>query len=96
MCQCFGIPAFPVAQPGHCGHLWLNMCGTKRTWILGNNVGGLGGATLHEGISFVWEDITKHAWTVMIYEKALEDSDSFVMSELYLEQAKSIVLNGNI
>ena len=94
VCQSLGMPAFPVGQPGHCAHMWLDMCEDKRTWKNGNNVFGLSTSSRHSGISLVWEDITRYAWTTMIMEKALEDQDSFAMSELYLDQAELLKIPG--
>ena len=96
VCQSFGIPAFPIGQPGHCAHMWLDMSTeNERTWKVGNNVRGLAASTRHGGTSFAWEDITSNPWTTMIMEKALEDQDSFAMSELYLDQAASLKVPGN-
>lgn len=89
-CQCYGVPALPIAQPGHCAHLWLKMDGSNRKWIVGNNVGGLGGGSKHNGISFVWGDITNRAWTIFIMENALKNSEDFILSELYNYHAQKL------
>ncbi|MEG2867485.1 MAG: discoidin domain-containing protein [Terrisporobacter sp.] len=36
-CQVFGVPAYPVGQPGHCAFLYLT---SKNEWQIGNNISG--------------------------------------------------------
>ena len=55
VCQTVGIPAMPVAQPGHCAHIWLTTGNSKAEWKLSNDCGGLGATTKHDGVNLVWE-----------------------------------------
>ena len=48
MAQAFGIPAVPVAQPGHCAFLWRK----DGQWIISNDVGGIDTSIIHNG--FQW------------------------------------------
>jgi len=92
VCQAHGYPAFPVGQPGHCAHFWLKpeAKGGNRKWQIGNNCGSYKDSRRHGGIYFIWDDLTKMGWTVPIYEKAINNCDDFIASEiLRLEYLKT-------
>jgi len=74
MAQAFGIPATPVAQPGHCAFLWWK----EGEWTINNDVGGLSQASTHDGIQWSWN---KSSTYIMLMEKAQQDRDLLVSSE---------------
>ena len=74
MAQAFGIPATPVAQPGHCAFLWWK----EGQWTISNDVGGLAKATNHDGIQWSWNENSTY---IMLMEKAQQDRESLVFSE---------------
>ena len=74
MAQAFGVPAMPVAQPGHCAFLWWK----NGNWVLSNDVSGVNQSTMHEGIQWSWTD---KACYVLLMEDAQKDLEKFQMSE---------------
>jgi len=74
MAQAFGIPATPVAQPGHCAFLWWK----DGQWTISNDVGGLAQSSTHDGIQWSWN---KSSTYIMLMEKAQQDRESLVFSE---------------
>ena len=74
MAQAFGIPATPVAQPGHCAFLWWN----EGKWIISNDVEGLGRSSTHDGIQWSWNKSSQY---IMLMEAAQQNRESLVLSE---------------
>ena len=64
MVQAHGIPALPVAQPGHCAFLWWQ----EGKWTLSNDVSGLAQSSVHDGTQLPW--CTKQACYVLLMEEA--------------------------
>ena len=77
----------PIAQPGHCAHIWLNLEKEDFRWELGNDCGGLGNGTRHDGIELRYAELTNHVWSVFIIENATKDFEAFVRSEILLQKA---------
>ena len=50
MAHAFGVPALPVAQPGHCAYMWYK----DGAWRLGNDINGWDGTNTHSGIAYTW------------------------------------------
>ena len=76
MSQAHGVPAMPVAQPGHCAFLWWK----EGKWAISNDDSGLNKSTVHDGIQFPW--CTKDACYVMLMNDAQEDFCNYKMSEV--------------
>ena len=74
MCQAFGVPAQPVAQPGHCAYLWLK----KGEWVLSNDASGLARSSTHQGIQWTWD---RSSCYMMLMNRAQDRHSSLVMSE---------------
>ena len=74
MAQAFGIPATPVAQPGHCAFLWWN----EGQWIISNDVEGLGRSSTHDGIQWSWNKSSQY---IMLMEAAQQNREGLVLSE---------------
>ena len=74
MAQAFGIPATPVAQPGHCAFLWWK----EGQWTISNDVEGLGKSSTHAGIQWSWNKTSSY---IMLMEKAQQDREHLVFSE---------------
>lgn len=73
--QAIGIPAMPVAQPGHCAFFWRN---TDSSWLMGNDVFGWGASTQHEGIRVVWGPRPAY---VPLYDMARRDEKTFLYAD---------------
>ena len=74
MAQAFGIPATPVAQPGHCAFLWWK----EGEWTISNDVEGLGKSSTHDGIQWSWNRSSTY---IMLMEKAQQVRPLLVLSE---------------
>lgn len=85
MAQAFGIPATPVAQPGHCAFLWWN----EGQWIISNDVESLGRSSTHDGIQWSWN---KRSQYIMLMEAAQQNREGLVLSEK-LRWASKFVLS---
>eukprot|EP00397_Hematodinium_sp_SG-2012_P020855 GEMP01021513.1.p1 GENE.GEMP01021513.1~~GEMP01021513.1.p1 ORF type:complete len:598 (+),score=148.68 GEMP01021513.1:39-1832(+) len=76
MCQAFGIPSMPVAQPGHCAHLWRDP--DADAWKVDNDNSGLSHSSCHDGIQMTWG---KTAWLIPMMELAQQDFEAYIDSE---------------
>ena len=74
MAQAFGIPATPVAQPGHCAFLWWK----EGQWTLSNDVSGLELSSNHDGIQWSWD---KKSSFLPLMDEAQKDRESLGYSE---------------
>mmetsp|Transcript_28820 Transcript_28820/g.67086 ORF Transcript_28820/g.67086 Transcript_28820/m.67086 type:complete len:706 (+) Transcript_28820:99-2216(+) len=81
VCQAFGVPAMPVAQPGHCAFLWQNKPGS---WGIGNDIKHLARTKCHKGWHMTWR---KQAWAVILMEDAQANFEKFVESQCRLAVA---------
>ena len=86
--QAFGVPATPVAQPGHCAYLWWK----RGNWVISNNVGGLLNSFNHDGIQWTWG---KNTDFLLLMDEAQQDRGNFVVSER-LRWASKFVENTSI
>ena len=80
ICQSRGIPAMPVAQPGHCAILWRQL--TNGRWMLTNQTATLAQTSQHFGIFQPWRLLTKASWTVLAKEICLKDLNGYIESLL--------------
>lgn len=81
MCQAHGVPAMPVAQPGHCAFLWQKASGA---WVISNNISGWPGSSRHSGIQMTWGG---SAWVVPLMEHAQRSYANFCESERWLRES---------
>ncbi|CAE7470150.1 ME1 [Symbiodinium natans] len=77
-CQAFGVPAMPVAQPGHCALIWRGPLGR---WELENDCGGWNQSRMHDGIQRTWHtelgELCQEAGIIPVFERALQDCETF-------------------
>merc|ERR1711935_1020864 len=78
-CQAHGVPAMPVAQPGHCAMIWRSPLGD---WVLENDNSGWGQSYMHDDIQITWPELhCKQAGIIPVMEKAQQTLEAFVASE---------------
>ncbi len=73
--QALGVPAFPIAQPGHCAFVWEN---AESSWKLGNDVYGWGASSQHDGIRLLWG--TRPVF-IPLYNRARRDEKAFLTAD---------------
>ena len=76
MAQAHGIPAMPVAQPGHCAFLWWK----DGNWTLANDVSDLKLSTVHEGVQLPW--CTDKACYVLLMNEAQTKFEDYKLSQI--------------
>ena len=76
MAQAHGIPAMPVAQPGHCAFLWWK----NGNWTLANDVSDLKLSSIHEGVQLPW--CTDKACYVLLMNEAQAKFEDYKLSEI--------------
>lgn len=81
-CQAFGVPAMPVAQPGHCALIWRGPLGR---WELENDCGGWNQSFMHDRIQRTWQaelgELAREAGVIPVFERALHDWEGFRRSQ---------------
>ena len=82
--QAFGVPAMPIAQPGHCAFMWLN---EKNNWILSNDVSGIKSSFRHSPVQITWGN---QAWLVSMMNSAQSNYENFSKAERLLFLSKLI------
>lgn len=84
-CQAFGVPAMPVAQPGHCAMMWRRPEGD---WEVTNDCGGLGQSRMHAKIQRTWQrelgENAENAAVICAMEGAQSNFENYARSELLL------------
>ena len=74
MCHSYGVPATPVAQPGHCAYIWYR----NGRWVLGNDVSGWEKSHTHSGIQYTW---MKPAYYFHVMNDAQKNLKGYRLSE---------------
>ena len=74
MCQAYGVPAAPVAQPGHCAFIWYRNGG----WVLENDISGWGNSTILSRIQYTW---MRPAYYFRVMNDAQKNLDGYRLSE---------------
>ena len=85
MSQAHGVPACPVAQPGHCAYLWWR----RGEWRLGNAVSSWAESTAHAGIQWTWD---RRAPYLPLFDACVSApaADAFLSAELLRWSAKFV------
>eukprot|EP00915_Cephaloidophora_sp_WS-2016_P005367 GHVH01007096.1.p1 GENE.GHVH01007096.1~~GHVH01007096.1.p1 ORF type:complete len:533 (+),score=46.75 GHVH01007096.1:676-2274(+) len=87
MLQAHGVPAMPVAQPGHCAILYRH--NHTGEWKFSNGfAGNFSTSTSHGGITTPWMDEINNIWTVQAAEECTHDIDSYLLSYSLLSAAE--------
>ena len=93
MAQAHGIPAMPIAQPGHCAFLWWK----EGKWALSNDVSGITRSTVHDGIQLPW-DTEDGCYVILmneaqkIFSRYKESESMRIISGLMEDIFKSMIL----
>lgn len=81
-CHAFGVPAMPVAQPGHCALIWR---GPGGKWELENDCSGWNKTWMHAGIQRTWGSELgpgcEAASIVPVMERAQASLEDYLASE---------------
>mmetsp|Transcript_35315 Transcript_35315/g.82464 ORF Transcript_35315/g.82464 Transcript_35315/m.82464 type:complete len:777 (+) Transcript_35315:108-2438(+) len=79
-CQAFGVPAMPIAQPGHCALIWRN--NTTGEWSMENANDGWQSSNMHVMIQRTWPELgLDSAAIIPVMENAQASGNAYHISE---------------
>jgi len=75
MSQAFGVPAMPIAQPGHCAFIWQK---EPHAWTINNDISGWAESGCHGGIHMTWG---QPAWFMPLMQQAQSSRANYAAAE---------------